>query len=87
MKTVFIVLILLIAADAIISLFLICSQRKDRRSKERLIDALYANRDAQQAHIRELKRRNTALEHLLDLCLKQEKKEEDRHDRSEDEGN
>lgn len=86
MKTVFIVLIFLFAADSIISLLHIRSERKDRESKEQLIDALYANRDAQQTHILELRRRNTALEHLLDLCLKQEKKE-DRHDRPEDEGN
>lgn len=87
MKTVFIVLIFLFAADSIISLLYIRSERKDRKSKEQLIDALYANRDAQQAHIQELRRKNAALEHLLDLCLKQEKKEEDRHDRPEDEGN
>lgn len=89
MKILLIIWSVITAADIVISFFAMHSGRKDRESKDRLIEALFVNREAQQDQIKELRRKSAALEHLLDLCIKQgEKKEkEERHDRPEDAGN
>lgn len=88
MKIVLIVFIVLIAVGIITDIIDIRARTKDTQSRAKLIEALFANRDAQREQIKELRRENAALNHLLDLCIKQEKKKEARsHDRTENAGN